>query len=79
MLFGPEMSTEVIKTGVQAAAGEKVLRWMPLVSLVLDLQAVVTWLGTASGLWGKGLLRCYDVQDNALPEPEMGGPAVIKT
>lgn len=44
----------MIKVGVQAAAGEKVLR-----CLVLDFLAGETWLGTASrlpGLLGKWLL-----------------------
>lgn len=55
---------------------------MPLASLVLDLQAAVTWLGTASGLPGlpgKRLLRCCDVQDSALPEQEIRGAAMVET
>ena len=55
---------------------------MPLASLVLDLQAAVTWLGTASrlpGLLGKRLLICCDVQDSALPEQEIREAAMVKT
>lgn len=55
---------------------------MLLASLVLDLQAAMTWLGTSSGLLGllgKQLLRCSDVQGSALLKQEIGGAALVKT
>lgn len=54
---------------------------MPLVSLVLDLQAAMTWLGTASGLLGlfrKWLLRCCNEQNSVLADQEIRGAAMVK-
>lgn len=62
----------MIQVGVEAAAGEKVLR-----CLVLDFQAGGTWLGRASrlpGLLGKrvlGVLACL------VPESEIRAAATV--